>query len=108
MKLNLAKKNCIILILFKFSSVLTVNMSLIQCFDTIGPWLEMGCWYMSIKQKTTKPLDFPVVLYMLSGRMDIRLIKIQWLFQSVSLLWEYRLTRVILDQGAVKQLFVQR
>ena len=38
---------------------------------------------MSIEQKTTKPLAFPVVLwhYRLSGRKDIRLIKIQWLFQ---------------------------
>jgi len=40
-----------------------------------------------------------------SGRKDIRLIKIQWLI-SKSVLWEYRLTRVILDQRVVKRLFV--
>jgi len=46
-------------------------------------WLDMGCWYHVVKQKTTKPPGFPVVLwrYGLSGRKDIRLIKIQCLFQ---------------------------
>jgi len=53
----------------------------LQCFDTVG-W-TWGADTMSIKQKTTKPLCFPVVLwhYRLSGRKDIWLIKIQWLFQ---------------------------
>jgi len=60
-----------------------------------------GADTMSIKQKTTKTLGFPVVLwhYRLSGRKDIRLIKMQWLFQLVSPLWEYQLTQRHLKKG---------
>jgi len=52
-----------------------------QCFDTVG-W-RWAADTMSIKQKTTKPLGYRVVLwhYRLSCRKDIQLIKIQWLYQ---------------------------
>jgi len=54
---------------------------------------------MSVKQKTTQSLGFSAVLwhYRLSGRKDIRLIKIHWLFQSP--MWEYRLSWVYPEKG---------
>jgi len=57
----------------------------LQCFDFVG--LTWGADTMSVKQKTVQPLGFPVVLWhcRLNGRKDTRLIKIQWLFQYVSL-----------------------
>ena len=46
-------------------------------------WLDMRCWYHVYKTKDNQTTGFPVVLwhYRLSGRKDIQLIKIQWLFQ---------------------------